>query len=68
MSVSFDTILRHKTMPATAFEGGCGDLVIVQEYTRLDRETYVRVLIPMKDAVSLAEEILAIASHASEAR
>jgi hypothetical protein len=68
MNISFDTILHHQTMPATVFEGGTGDLVIVQEYTSPDSETYVRVLIPMKDAATLAEEILSIVSHASGAR
>lgn len=68
MSVSFNSILRLETMPATAFEGGCGDLVIVQEYPRLESDTYVRVRIPMRDAVRLGEEILAVAAHAAGAR
>jgi hypothetical protein len=67
MSVSFSSILLIETMPATAFEGGGGDLVIVQEHTRLDGETYVRVRIPVSDAARLAEEILAVAAHASGA-
>jgi hypothetical protein len=65
MSFSFDTILQRETMPATAFEGGSGDLVICQEYPRQEGEFYVRVRIPMWDAARLAEEIMAVAARAS---
>jgi len=68
MSVSFDTILHSETMPPQCFEGGSGDLVICQEYPRQEGEFYARVRIPMSGAVRLAEEILAIAAHASGAR
>jgi hypothetical protein len=59
----FDTILRQETMPVEVFEGGTGALVICQEYTRQSGETYVRVVLPMSDAITLAEDILAVASR-----
>jgi hypothetical protein len=63
-SECFDSILLlNETMPAECFEGGTGDLVIVQEYTSPDSETYVRIRVPMSDAVRLGKEILAIANH-----
>jgi hypothetical protein len=63
---NFDSNLHLSDgMPAECFEGGTGDLVIVQEYTTLASETYVRVCIPMSDAVMLANDILAVAAHAA---
>jgi hypothetical protein len=66
--MSFDSILHLvETMPAECFEGGTGDLVICQEYTRQDGESYVCIRVPMSDAARLAKEILAIANHRSGA-
>jgi hypothetical protein len=65
MSVNFDSILHLNTMPPECFEGGSGDLVICQECTSQDSETYVRVRVPMREAVRLAEEILAVAARAA---
>jgi hypothetical protein len=59
----FDTILRQDAMPVEVFEGGTGALVICQEYTQQSGETYVRVVLPMSDAIALAEDILAVASR-----
>ena len=64
----FDSILLLETMPVECFEGGGGDLVVCQEYPRQDGEFYARVRIPMSEAARLAEEILAVAAHASGAR
>jgi hypothetical protein len=59
----FDAILRQETMPVEVFEGGTGALVICQEYTQETGETYVRVSLPMSDAIALAENILGVASR-----
>jgi hypothetical protein len=63
--IYFDSVLHVETMPAECFQGGTGDLVIVQEYTTPDSETYVRVRIPMSDAARLASDILKVAARVS---
>jgi hypothetical protein len=67
-SKCFDPILYMEMMPAECFEGGTGDLVICQEHTRQDGESYIRIRVPMSDAVSLANEILTIAANVAGAR
>ncbi len=58
-----ESILRAETMPPGVFKGGTGDLVIVQEYTSLAGESYLRIRIPMADAARLAQDILAVAAR-----
>lgn len=50
-----------KFMPVDIFEGGNGDLVLCQEWPSIDRERYLRVMVPMGDAEKLAMQILAVA-------
>jgi hypothetical protein len=61
----FDSILHLETMPAECFEGGTGDLVICQEHTCQDGESYLRIRVPMSDAVKLANDILTLAARAA---
>jgi hypothetical protein len=60
----FDQLLRAKTMFPDVFEGATGMLVICQECSNEDSESYLRVSVPMADAVALAESILAVARGA----
>jgi hypothetical protein len=48
-------------MPVDAFIGGNGDVVLCQEWTSEKEESYTRILVPIDDAVSLANEILRLA-------
>lgn len=50
------------------FEGGNGDLVIVQEWPDLKGETFVRVMLPMAEARRLAAAILVVAEMAERGR
>jgi hypothetical protein len=54
-----------EVMPVEVFEGGCGHLVIMQEWPSLtDGESYLRVMLDMRDAEVLCKKIMAVAGKA----
>lgn len=53
-------------MPLQVFEGGNGDLVIMQEYSTPSEEKYLRVITSMSNAEELCVQIMAIAKKARE--
>ncbi len=59
---AFDTKLKF--MPLQVFEGGNGDLVILQEHSRPAGEQYLRVITEMGNAEALCEQIMAVARGA----
>jgi hypothetical protein len=63
-NADFSELLRTETMPPDVFKGGTGDLVICQEWSTETNERYLRIKVPMADAVALAEGILAVARGA----
>jgi hypothetical protein len=48
-------------MPVEVFVGGCGDLVLCQEWPQIEGEQYLRIIVPMRDALKLAHKIIAVA-------
>ena len=51
-------------MSVEVFVGGGGDLVLCQEWPQLKGEQYLRIIVPMRDAVELAHKIIAVARRA----
>lgn len=59
---------KFEVMSVDVFQGGCGHLVLCQEWPSLsDGETYLRIMIPMQDAEALALRILDVARKANGA-
>lgn len=48
-------------LPTEVFEGGCGDIVLLQEFPSEKGEQYVRVFISVADAERVCAEIMRIA-------
>jgi hypothetical protein len=59
--VKLDTF---EVMPPEVFKGGCGHIVLCQEWSTQKEESYLRVMIAPEDAERVASEILAIARRA----
>lgn len=55
-------VVRH-VMPVETYIGGNGDVVLCQEWTSEKEESYLRIVVPLDGAVSLAMEILRLARH-----
>jgi hypothetical protein len=60
----FTELLRTETMAPDVFEGATGMLVICQEWSSAENESFSRIAVPMADAVALAERILTVARGA----
>lgn len=55
---------NQKFMSLQVFEGGGGDLVIMQEYSTPEGEKYLRVITGMNNAEDLCERIMEVARKA----
>jgi len=51
-------------MPVDVFVGGCGHIVLCQEWTDEKSESYLRVMINAADAESICKQIMAAAAKA----
>jgi hypothetical protein len=60
----FAELLLNETMAPEVFRGATGMLVICQEWSSEKTESFSRIMVPMADAVALAERILAVARGA----
>lgn len=58
------TTETFEVMPVDVFRGGCGHIVLCQEYTTDKEESYLRVMIDPSDAERVALQILALAKEA----
>jgi hypothetical protein len=57
----FDT---YEVMPIDVFVGGCGHIVLCQEWPSIKEETYLRVMLNERDAEELCRQIMAAARKA----
>lgn len=51
----------YEVMPIDVFKGGCGHIVLCQEWSTETEESYLRVMLNERDAERLAMRILAVA-------
>jgi hypothetical protein len=51
-----------EVMPIEVFEGGCGHIVLCQEWAELTGESYLRVMLNKRDAEELCRRIMAVAA------
>lgn len=51
-----------EVMPIEAFIGGCGHIVLLQEWPDISGDTYIRVFICPEDAESVCQQIMALAT------
>ncbi|MGO3931787.1 hypothetical protein [Rhodopseudomonas pseudopalustris] len=54
-------------MPVEAFIGGNGDVVLLQEITQPDGETFIRIMVDPKNCAALCAAITAAAREGAEA-
>jgi hypothetical protein len=52
-----------EVMPIEVFEGGCGHVVLCQEWAELTGESYLRVMFNKRDAEELCRRIMAVAAQ-----
>lgn len=50
-------------MPIEAFIGGCGHIVLLQEWPDISGDTYIRVFIRPDDAEKVCQQIMAAAAR-----
>jgi hypothetical protein len=69
MKISDFTSELTETMrlPVEVYEGAGGQLLLVQECPHIDGDRYLRILVPMREAVELAHAIIGIARRANVA-
>ncbi len=60
MNILAPSALRQ-VMPVAAYIGGNGDIVLCQEWTCEKEERYLRIVVPLDDAMSHATEIMRLA-------
>lgn len=53
-----------EVMPIDVFVGGCGHVVLCQEWPDLTGESYLRVMLNERDAEKLCQKIMAAAREA----
>jgi hypothetical protein len=58
------TLETYAVMPVDVFVGGCGHIVLCQEYSTEKEECYLRVMINPRDAEKVALQILKAARKA----
>lgn len=58
------TLDTFEVMPVDVFVGGCGHIVLCQEYSTEKEECYLRVMINPRDAEKVALQILEAARKA----
>lgn len=54
----------YEVMPIDVFVGGCGHIVLCQEWTTDAKESFLRVMVNERDAERLCEQIMASARKA----
>jgi len=52
-------------MPVEIYVGGCGHVVICQEWSTQEKESYLRVMVDPRDAEKVAMQIMETARKAS---
>jgi len=57
-----------EVMPVDVFVGGCGHVVLCQEWTDQKSESYLRVMINPADAENVCRQIMAAAEKARKGR
>jgi hypothetical protein len=51
-------------MPVEVFQGaGSDNLVLCQEHPYIEGERYLRIVVPMRDAIALAHAIIEVANN-----
>jgi len=58
------SLKTFEVMPPDVFVGGCGHIVLCQEWTEAAKETYLRVMIHERDAERICQQIMASARKA----
>jgi hypothetical protein len=52
-----------EVMPIEAFIGGCGHVVLLQEWPDISVDTYIRLFVRPEDADQLCQQIMALATR-----
>ncbi len=58
------TLETFEVMPVEIFQGGCGHIVLCQEWGTALEESYLRIMINPRDAEKVALQILEVARKA----
>ena len=56
-------VATFEVMPVDVFKGGCGHIVLCQEWSTEREESFLRIFINERDAEKIAMRILAIANE-----